>query len=184
MDDRGQLKAIETLYKGYRFRSRLEARWAVFLDHAGLKWEYEIEGYNLNGLWYLPDFWLPELGGNEEGAWFEVKGPEMQEGDDGWTKAAALATASEVPVFVFSGQIKPWMSGKRFKLDTYTDDGVDRLVVDDVEWLECPICHAVEPARDALDMSCCCVLIWSTRGVTEKAAEAAIQARFGRHGRS
>ena len=25
-------KAIETLYKGYRFRSRLEARWAVFFD--------------------------------------------------------------------------------------------------------------------------------------------------------
>jgi hypothetical protein len=25
-------KAIETHYKGYRFRSRLEARWAVFFD--------------------------------------------------------------------------------------------------------------------------------------------------------
>lgn len=24
------IKAIETEYKGYRFRSRLEARWAVF----------------------------------------------------------------------------------------------------------------------------------------------------------
>ena len=26
------IKAIETYYKGYRFRSRLEARWAVFFD--------------------------------------------------------------------------------------------------------------------------------------------------------
>ena len=26
------IKAIETVYNGYRFRSRLEARWAVFFD--------------------------------------------------------------------------------------------------------------------------------------------------------
>ena len=36
------LKAIETEYKGYRFRSRLEARWAVFFDACGVKWEYEL----------------------------------------------------------------------------------------------------------------------------------------------
>lgn len=55
------IKAIETQYKGYRFRSRLEARWAVFFDALGVKWEYEPEGYDLGELgWYLPDFWLPE----------------------------------------------------------------------------------------------------------------------------
>jgi hypothetical protein len=27
------IKAIETRYKGYRFRSRLEARWAVRFEH-------------------------------------------------------------------------------------------------------------------------------------------------------
>ena len=53
------LKAIETEYKGYRFRSRLEARWAVFFDACGVSWEYEPEGYDLgNGLYYLPDFLL------------------------------------------------------------------------------------------------------------------------------
>lgn len=53
----GDLKAIETLYKGYRFRSRLEARWAVFLDTLNLKWAYEEEGYALEDAgWYLPDF--------------------------------------------------------------------------------------------------------------------------------
>lgn len=35
---------IETIYKGYRFRSRLEARWAVYLDACGADWEYEPEG--------------------------------------------------------------------------------------------------------------------------------------------
>lgn len=57
------IKAIETFYKGYRFRSRLEARWAVLFDSAGIEWVYEQEGYQLsNGQNYLPDFWLPGLG--------------------------------------------------------------------------------------------------------------------------
>ncbi len=52
-----KIKAIETIYNGYRFRSRLEARWAVFFDALGIKYEYEKEGYDLGELgWYLPDF--------------------------------------------------------------------------------------------------------------------------------
>lgn len=50
------IKAIETKYKGYRFRSRLEARWAVFFDELQIPWKYEHEGYDLDGLYYLPDF--------------------------------------------------------------------------------------------------------------------------------
>ena len=51
------IKAIETEYNGYKFRSRLEARWAVFFDALGVKYEYEPEGFNLgNGRYYLPDF--------------------------------------------------------------------------------------------------------------------------------
>jgi hypothetical protein len=55
------LRPIETLYRGFRFRSRLEARWAVFFDAAGIEWEYEPEGYSVGGVNYLPDFWLPQL---------------------------------------------------------------------------------------------------------------------------
>lgn len=63
------IKAIETEYKGYRFRSRLEARWAVFFDTLGIAWEYEKEGYDLGEAgWYLPDFWLPK-----SNAWLEIK---------------------------------------------------------------------------------------------------------------
>lgn len=69
------IKPIETVYNGYRFRSRLEARWAVFFDQLGIKNEYEKEGFDLGELgWYLPDFWLPESG------WFiEVKGTTSDE---------------------------------------------------------------------------------------------------------
>jgi len=51
------IKAIQTSYRGYLFRSRLEARWAIFFDALGLKWEYEPEGFDLGDAgWYLPDF--------------------------------------------------------------------------------------------------------------------------------
>ncbi len=57
-----QIWPIETRYNGYRFRSRLEARWAVFFDTIRLKYEFESEGYNLGSLGpYLPDFWFPQI---------------------------------------------------------------------------------------------------------------------------
>jgi len=49
----------------------LEARWAIFFDHANIPYEYEYLGYKLGELgktWYLPDFWLPE-----QNAWAEIK---------------------------------------------------------------------------------------------------------------
>jgi hypothetical protein len=65
------VRAIETHYAGYRFRSRLEARWAVFFDQAGIPWEYEPQGYLISRVNkpYLPDFRLPDCG-----TWIEVKG--------------------------------------------------------------------------------------------------------------
>jgi hypothetical protein len=43
---------IPTYYKGTRFRSRLEAKWACFFDLIGWNWEYE--PFDLAG--YIPDF--------------------------------------------------------------------------------------------------------------------------------
>jgi hypothetical protein len=57
------IQAIETRYAGHHFRSRLEARWAVFFNALGIKWEYEPQGYTVgpNKIPYLPDFYLPDL---------------------------------------------------------------------------------------------------------------------------
>lgn len=55
------IKAIITEYNGYRFRSRLEARWAIFFDALDLKYQYEPEGYEIGDIKYLPDFYLPDL---------------------------------------------------------------------------------------------------------------------------
>jgi hypothetical protein len=69
------IKAIETAYNGYRFRSRLEARWAVFFDTLGVRYEYEKQGFDLGEAgYYLPDFWLPE-----EKFWVEIKPPPIPE---------------------------------------------------------------------------------------------------------
>lgn len=90
-------RAITTRYCGYAFRSRLEARWAVFFDHLGIKWEYEPEGYELgNGLRYLPDFWLPEWK-----MWVEIRpdAPDFPSIE----KASRLAELSHYPVFISNG---------------------------------------------------------------------------------
>ena len=63
------ITAIPTRYAGCHFRSRLEARWAVFFDTIGIAWQYEPQGYELHGRKYLPDFWLPQIE-----TWYEVKG--------------------------------------------------------------------------------------------------------------
>ena len=73
-----EIKAIETHYRGRRFRSRLEARWAVFFDFMDIEWEYEPEAFVLpSGACYLPDFRITYPRG-ESGPcdfWVEVKRP-------------------------------------------------------------------------------------------------------------
>ncbi len=87
------MQAIETRYKGYRFRSRLEARWAVFFDTLGIKYQYEPEGFMLpDGTRYLPDFYLPE-----SGTWVEVKGVMSE--NDAHKMRKILAKDSPLPWF-------------------------------------------------------------------------------------
>jgi len=98
-----EIKAIETIYKGYRFRSRLEARWGVFFDHLGIEWEYEKEGYDLGEAgWYLPDFWLPK-----QRCWIEVKGKHPNRDDEEVIKAKALAKHTGNNVYMFFGHFGP-----------------------------------------------------------------------------
>ncbi len=81
------IKAIDTYYNQHLFRSRLEARWAVYFDALGVKWEYESEGYDLgNGMRYLPDFYLPQLD-----YYVEIKPcPEKRNDFERWERFAGL----------------------------------------------------------------------------------------------
>jgi hypothetical protein len=69
------IEAIETEYAGYRFRSRLEARWAVVFDQLKITWRYEDQGYTLStGRRYLPDFVLEDRVFPNQEVFVEVKG--------------------------------------------------------------------------------------------------------------
>ncbi len=48
------MEGIITMYRNRRYRSRLEARWAVMFDL--LSWRYEYEPYDLRG--WIPDYAL------------------------------------------------------------------------------------------------------------------------------
>lgn len=104
----GSLKAIETVYNGYRFRSRLEARWAVFFDHLDIEYVYEPEGFDLTEtcvflgyklgqkVWYLPDFWLPQVK-----MWAEVKAKPFTSAEK--QKCEALAKGSGYSCLMLDG---------------------------------------------------------------------------------
>jgi hypothetical protein len=90
------VKAIPTRYDGRYFRSRLEARWAVFFNSCGIRYHYETEGFYVSErlypasettFAYLPDFWLPD-----QELWVEVKGSLTD--DECWKVLNAAASLS------------------------------------------------------------------------------------------
>ena len=99
-DRRPEMKVIETRFDGYRFRSRTEARWAVFFKIAGIRFEYEPQGFVLDGIPYLPDFWLPDAE-----AWLEIKGGDPTEVEI--RLCEALSRQSKRQVLLASGPPKP-----------------------------------------------------------------------------
>jgi hypothetical protein len=92
-----EIKAIETKYAGCRFRSRAEARWAVFFDHMGIGWEHEPEGFETSIGRYLPDFRIQT--GDWYPYWFEVKPPYA--GPDDRHRVLCVETAT--PMIVARG---------------------------------------------------------------------------------
>jgi hypothetical protein len=101
----GTITPIETRYKGYAFRSRLEARWAVFFETMGVQWDYEVQGYDLGrsgqpgdqvsyGL-YLPDFELAHK------IFVEIKPkfdpPLSRENEDAFIAAGMVDALVQVP---------------------------------------------------------------------------------------
>lgn len=110
------IKAIETVYNGYRFRSRLEARWAVFFDALNVPYEYEPEGFWTPYGGYLPDFRVKCYGNRGSccsdpyDLYIEVKGNMTQDDAEKITAFANLTSncygLAENPVLIV-GNIPP-----------------------------------------------------------------------------
>jgi hypothetical protein len=131
------MRAIQTRYAGCYFRSRLEARWAVFFDTLSIEWRYEPEGFDLGDMgWYLPDFYLPE-----HKTWIEIKpnDPSLEE----LLKPGALYYSQPYEedmneVFVFFGNIPyPWPQ----KPNAY--DAAFPICGAEYAWKECVLCGDV-----------------------------------------
>ena len=162
------MRSIETEYAGRRFRSRLEARWAVFLDVCHADWEYEPQGYVLDdGTRYLPDFQVRGVrfrradGMDVTDIAIEVKGVM-----DPASEAKVKAYAEERPILVLGGLphgpnyaanlsyglegdgavalLEP--SGRRFVVPGVDDDG--RFALFDAGWPALAYLES-KPTRDA-----------------------------------
>lgn len=162
------LKAIETQYKGYRFRSRLEARWAVFCDVLGLRYEYEPEGFDLDGTWYLPDFkathgviacppdfvdeeWaVMEWNPSDCEDWIEVK-PAGAIEDEAIRRADLLAEASGRRVYLLAGE--PYEGAYAARVCYGSQYGL-RSARMRYLWSECPVCGTVDLQQDAGVIGC------------------------------
>ena len=95
------IPAIETRAYGCKFRSRLEARWAVFLTEAGFDWEYEPEGVALEAGRYLCDFRVTRPG-SAVAVWLEVK-PKLSADQPDDPRWAQLAQGSGTMLFTVRG---------------------------------------------------------------------------------
>ena len=116
---------LRTEYNDFVFRSRLEARWAVFMDSLGVPYEYEPAGYVIDGICYQPDFWL-----HDQDCFMEIKGPPPTVEEK--RKAQALANGSEKRVALFWGQIEvPHETGMFFYIG-WEDEPA--------KWCQCPVC--------------------------------------------
>jgi hypothetical protein len=126
-----ELQPIKTEYRGHLFRSRLEARWALFFDLIGVAWTYEGEGYELPGGRYLPDF---EINLARRGfCFFEVK--PYQPDLDELRKAHELAFASRRMVFIGQG-----MPGDESGIYAVFPEGAED---DGYHVVPCPKCGAI-----------------------------------------
>lgn len=192
------LKPIQTQYAGCRFRSRIEARHAVFFDALKVRWDYEPEGFDLGATGrYLPDFFLPELN-----CWVEIKGQVPGAGER--VKAEVLAQQSQQSVFIFYGGMEVPVERKTehgleivngtqaigFGLRPYPWGGVAFKQLPAI-WVECQACRGVQIVGIKKDgkptMNGCGCLSASLQPKSSRMQNAYAKARgarfeFGEHG--
>lgn len=53
------MKPIPTPFGTDLFVSKTEAQWAKWMYEMGTHYEYQRQGFDLDGLWYQPDFYVP-----------------------------------------------------------------------------------------------------------------------------
>jgi len=144
------LSAIETRYNGIVFRSRMEARWAVFMDELNIPYQYEPEAFRIGKVNYLPDFFLPHMD-----SFLEIKNPVMAE--NGREKAKELAMASKKKVFLICSPPRVPSFGDECA-EVFERIGDECGGDHPYFWCECPRCFRCElqfdGRADRIDCRC------------------------------
>jgi len=129
------IPSIKTRYGGYTFKSKLEARWAVFMDLLGVSYEYEkykgIVSVNIIEYAYMPDFFLKDIE-----LFLEIKPRKPVESE--LNKAAGWANDAGDVVFFY--RLAP-DNGIRM---IGCDDATPYLDADVWRWCECQRCLKID----------------------------------------
>jgi hypothetical protein len=97
--------AKPTKYNGYFFRSKLEAKWAVFFDLLKIPYVYEPEAFICeDGSQYTPDFYLPNAFlRSGKGLYLEIK-PLNWESDRDYNNRIASAFGNTESLVLICGE--------------------------------------------------------------------------------
>lgn len=132
-------KSIDTHYNGYKFRSRTEARWAIFFDELHIAYDYEPQGFDLSGTRYLPDFHLTNglvlhqfQPTQLDQIWVEIK-PHPELSDEERKKMAEFVKQTDHHILLIAGQ--PDVNATLRFIDHHPETG---WFTTDVRWLEMP----------------------------------------------
>jgi len=118
------IKAKPTSYNQINFRSRLEARWAVFFDVIELPWEYEPKNlFGMQDMYYQPDFLLPTIN-----AIVEVKPSQFLE-----SETAKLTDACDLTGRVGLKLVGPPKGTERYEI-YLPEDYVWKYLPEDYVW--------------------------------------------------
>lgn len=151
------IKAVKTFYNSYLFRSRLEARWAVFFDELKIRYKYEPEMSEVGKVFvqnYIPDFYLPELE-----LYVEIKGRAPTENEI--RKAAGWANDTGPVLILYGGMEQHGLIENVYKNSMLLSFPREHEKPSDLPILykgysfcECPRCGTINISRDIIPEIC------------------------------
>lgn len=138
-----EIYPISTEYRGIVFRSRLEARWAVFFDFVNIPFRYEprVDEIDFCGglTFYKPDFWLIGMD-----MWVEVKPFPFCKLSFAETKKAEGWAKEYGQILILSGT--PCIPNEKTEshyLLSFNEEKNKFFLIKNMWWCECPKCHLV-----------------------------------------
>jgi len=147
-----EIKPKKIKYGGVSYKATLEARWAVFFDSLGIKYEYEpvYDEVETGGrvAFYKPDYYLSELD-----IFIEIKPSKPCEIEN--IKAAGWAKHVNEIIILFNLN-PPTLDLENGWFFSFPEIKKIPEIMDGYCWCECPKCGHIDIAYEAQITSCGC----------------------------